>query len=952
MSADRIPRAVGTGAQSQSTFSYDDLNRVVTTTGDLTANNDNVLLGKVLYDGLGRTTETRQYEGGTNYISAQTQYDALGRAYRVSNPFRPWQSETAVWTTTAFDALGRVTSVTTPDSAVVTSSYNGNAETATDQAGKSRKSVADALGRLTSVYEDPNGLNYQTNYGYDVLDDLVTVNQGVQARSLAYDSMKRLISVTNPESGTTSYAYDNNGNLLTRTDARGIVTTIAYDALNRPTGKSYSDGTPNIAYFYDSQTLPGGAPSFDRGCSIGALVAVTYGGGGAGTYRGYDAMGRVIRQYQQTDSVNYLVEASYSPGFVTSETYPSVPGAGDRRTITFTPDSAGRLASLNSNAPTYAPGASVSSIGYASSNALNTETYGNSVVHSVTYNNRLQPTEIRLGTSGNPTSIIDLTYNSGTTNNNGNVLSAGYVGGGLSYTQSFGYDALNRLTTSNENGGSSWSQTNGYDQYGNRWIDYGGGVHNLAFSTSNNRITTTGFSYDAAGNLTNDTLHAYAFDAENKIKTVDAVTAYTYDGEGHRVRKFVGENTRFVYGIAGQLVAEFDGDTGNLRKEYLDGGATLIAIEPTAVNSNGAQYTTPDNLGSPRVITNSSGGVVSRHDYQPYGEELGTGIGGRTTAMGFSNSGDNNRKKFTGYERDTESGLDFAQARYYANTEGRFTSADIFGGRLTNPQTLNRYAYVLNNPLKLIDPTGHQDQNPDTKAKVDPDSVKRSERAMAEVLDKPKVTLTIRELGMVNNSATNSNFSSALFGPSGTTPSIVPRPRTLPSFDITPRTHQSSLPHIFPRKIGWTEGVTGIIAYGNNVMGGTLSGFFMHDFVDETTILGETHGGKFASMDDSAGGGIATAGLGGGLIFSNADDKEINGSAETHILSIGPLGVESDTGQNASKEFILYPQHHVRKINGRRSCPAANPDEYNVPAGVPRPAPSRLPEGSLDQVRT
>ena len=78
---------------------------------------------------------------------------------------------------------------------------------------------------------------------------------------------------------------------------------------------------------------------------------------------------------------------------------------------------------------------------------------------------------------GAPTSVLDLSYSYGGTNNNGNVQSLTYNGGGLSYTQDFGYDALNRLTTSNENSGSSWSQTNGYDQYGNRWIDYGGGNH-------------------------------------------------------------------------------------------------------------------------------------------------------------------------------------------------------------------------------------------------------------------------------------------------------------------------------------------------------------------------------------------------------------------------------------------------------------------------------------------
>jgi len=88
------------------------------------------------------------------------------------------------------------------------------------------------------------------------------------------------------------------------------------------------------------------------------------------------------------------------------------------------------------------------------------------------------------------------------------VQSLGYSGGGLSYTQSFGYDALNRLTTSSESG-SAWSQTNAYDRYGNRQIDYGGGSYNLAFSATTNRITTSGHAYDAAGNLTNDTVHAY-----------------------------------------------------------------------------------------------------------------------------------------------------------------------------------------------------------------------------------------------------------------------------------------------------------------------------------------------------------------------------------------------------------------------------------------------------------
>ena len=106
----------------------------------------------------------------------------------------------------------------------------------------------------------------------------------------------------------------------------------------------------------------------------------------------------------------------------------------------------------------------------------------------MTYNTRLQPNEIKLGTSGAPTSIVSITYNYGTTNNNGNVQSSSYAGGGLSYTQTYGYDGLNRLSTSQE--GSSWSQTNSYDRYGNRSIVGGP----LTFSATNNRITNAGYS--------------------------------------------------------------------------------------------------------------------------------------------------------------------------------------------------------------------------------------------------------------------------------------------------------------------------------------------------------------------------------------------------------------------------------------------------------------------------
>ena len=205
-----------------------------------------------------------------------------------------------------------------------------------------------------------------------------------------------------------------------------------------------------------------------------------------------------------------------------------------------------------------------------------------------------------------------------------------------------------------------------------------------------------------------DGSHTYAYNGENKIRSVDSQTAYVYNGEDRRVRKLLGENLRFIYGIGGNLIAEFSGSNGALKKEYIYGASGLVAtIEPTAINSNGTRYTTPDHLGSPRVLTNSSAGVVSRHDYMPFGEELGAGVGGRTIGMGYIVS-DGVRQKFTGYERDSESGLDFAEARYYSSGHGRFTTVDpLMASAVTaNPQTFNRYSYVGNSPLTLIDPSG------------------------------------------------------------------------------------------------------------------------------------------------------------------------------------------------------------------------------------------------------
>ena len=329
----------------------------------------------------------------------------------------------------------------------------------------------------------------------------------------------------------------------------------------------------------------------------------------------------------------------------------------------------------------------------------------------------MQPTQVGLGTSATDSSTLKLDYNYGVlvngtldaTRNSGDVQSQTITAGGLTLQQSYEYDELNRLKSAQEAGGASqvWQQVYKYDRFGNRTLDAGTtkpvlpqsqsleeATLNPAVSTSTNRVTSSGYIFDPAGNMTSAPGYAYTYDGEGRMATADTgqplgSSAYSYDGDGKRVKKVVGAGsgtTVFVYDAAGKLVAEYSN---------------------AAQQTNGTQYLTSDTLGSPRVITGADRAVKSRHDFRPFGEEVAATEGGRSSVPGYG-GGDNLRQKFTGYEHDAEAGLDFAQARYYANPSGRFTSVDplLASAKLGNPQTWNRYSYTSNDPINSTDPTG------------------------------------------------------------------------------------------------------------------------------------------------------------------------------------------------------------------------------------------------------
>ena len=311
----------------------------------------------------------------------------------------------------------------------------------------------------------------------------------------------------------------------------------------------------------------------------------------------------------------------------------------------------------------------------------------------------MQPTSIQEKRSSDNGVLLNLAPNwvNPSNQNNGTLWSLAATTNGLPFTQTFGYDALNRLTSASE--GSAWSQSYNYDQYGNMWMPNTSGLPTPAigsvapttnaYTAPNVPVTNRNLNstYDNAGNLTVFASANITYDANN-LQITAGSNAYAYDGLGQRVSRTVGSApaTYYVYDAFGQLSAEY-------------------TAAPLTIDRCVTCYLSYDHLGSPRMVTDPAAQIVALHDYAPFGQEIPAGVGGRTSLWGAS---DNANQRFTGQERDSETNLDFFQARYMSSGLGRFMSPDPAnaGADLTNPQSWNAYAYVLGNPLANVDPTG------------------------------------------------------------------------------------------------------------------------------------------------------------------------------------------------------------------------------------------------------
>ncbi len=674
----------------------------------------------------------------------------------------------AAKTTSTFDSLGRVTQTTDGGGGWVKFTYTQNdvlqevGPVVSGENTKQKQLEYDALGRLISVCEKTNGTGYGvcsqntsspngylTTYAYGTttinsqLYTTLTVTQNAQASSghqirvYTYDMVGRLISEQNPEQNnlTTTYMYDSDsagtcsgtysGNLVKLTDAKGNKICYQYDALHRLTQISYPTGpdsgnTPTKTMVYDSATFNSTAMSNPKG----RLVEAYSGASGSKTtdeFFSYSVRGELLDTWQCTPhsgtngcasvSNYYHVTAGFWENGALKTLSSSISGLP---TENYGVDPMGRT-----NAVTATSGQNpinANGVSYDLANHRTTVTYGSGdsdVVQLDQYTGRMTKYTFNVGSNSD---VGQTTWNP-----NGSLktlqITDTVTSTADTQTCNYSHDDLSRIASVNcVNGATNrWNQNFAYDAFGNisktvptggTGITYPGYPPSQAYSSSTNWLQTASGctpTNDNNGQMTYDCVHNYTWDAEGKMHSVDANPStcstggecLTYDALGRMVEKTVGSTyTQIVYGPQGRF-ATMNGQTFVSAFIPLPSAQAVYTSASLNTSTKVAYYRHTDHLGSSRLATTPTQTLYSSTAYGPYGEP-------------YSQAGTTDLS-FTGQNQDTVSGIHDFPFRKYPPVQGRWLSPEPAGlGAVdpASPQSWNRYAYVVNNPLSLVDPLG------------------------------------------------------------------------------------------------------------------------------------------------------------------------------------------------------------------------------------------------------
>ena len=442
--------------------------------------------------------------------------------------------------------------------------------------------------------------------------------------------------------------------------------------------------------------------------SNNANVCFTYGTSAASYNNGLpltmtDASGSESYTYNSLEQLTQLQKVISGTTYMTSYAYNL---ANELTQITYPSghvvlqgfDAVGRLCAVGTTGSTCSTGTTYATgFTYNAAQLPTAFNYGNGVAASFGYSpDRLQLTSLSYAKSG--TTLFGLAYSYGTSGSNDGLISgitdSVQAGRSVSYT----YDSLARLSTALTTGSASypqWGLSWTYDRYANRTaqaVTAGTGPSNSVNVSATTNQLGSPYAYDASGNMTNDGLNTLAYDGENRVTSATNSSTsgtYTYDGGGLRVQKVAGATTTVYVFSGSKVIAEYDNGTAPTApsREYVYSGAILLA----KIDSTGTHYYHQD-LVSNRLVTDSSGNVAEQLGHYPYGESWYNAT--------------NDKLFFTTYERDSESGNDYAQARYYVSRVARFSAVDPIGGAIGDAQSNNGYAYTENDPVNLVDPSG------------------------------------------------------------------------------------------------------------------------------------------------------------------------------------------------------------------------------------------------------
>jgi RHS repeat-associated protein len=664
------------------------------------------------------------HSGTTTYSSSETDYDSNGNPSRVTVPYSAnpgITNSTVVATHTTYDALSRPLIITSPANGVLTYTYKDNDVTEvmtpipSGEVSKSRQYEYDGLGRIKSVCEvttlpgsGPCGqavaqTGYLTTYAYGPLGQIVMITQNAQStsqqvRSFSYDAHGRLISESTPEAGTVLYTYDSDpaavcpshiGDLIKTVDNATNVTCYNYDGFHRITGISYPSGpnastTPSKNFVYDTTTF-----TCPNGSNVIGRLSEAFTGSSTDKITDeafcYSARGELTDYYQETPHSGGYVHISAA--YWENGDLESVSGIPGMTTVSYGMDSVGRVSTVSSTTGDQNP---VTSTAYNIAEKITTLTYGSGDADSYGYTSYFNTSSFTHAVNGSSMKGV-LTWNANGTVKELNVTDA--LNSSDAQTCLYSYDALLRLG-SVSCGATIWEQTFSYDAFGNitKSVPTGGtGIGwNPGYNASNNHYTLAGTSYDGNGNVTDDLIERYTWNADGTMGDAGGIT-YTYDAFDRVVE---ANGTQFVYAPDGTMIASTS-DYHTLVSAYvpLPGNATAVYTNNAGtVGLN--HYRRPDWIGSSRVMSTPSRSLYFDTAYAPFGENY-NGSGTRDLVFAQLN------------QDIPDGGGDFVSPlRHYSAAQGRWVSPDPQQGNLFDPQRLNRYAYARNTPLTNSDPSG------------------------------------------------------------------------------------------------------------------------------------------------------------------------------------------------------------------------------------------------------